>query len=82
MNENNFILAGDFNTTLSNEDRHYSQSTCNDKTSKHLKDLLSYLNLVGTWNIKHKEKKRFTWCDGNGIPKSRIDFIFMPENWN
>jgi exonuclease III len=82
LNDQNIILAGDFNTVLNKEDRHCSQQNAIDKSPKHLFDLLSYLHLTDMWRINEQNKHGYTWCDGQGIPKSRIDYIFLSKEFD
>ena len=34
------------------------------------------------WRINEQSKHGYTWCDGQGIPKSRIDYVFISEEFD
>ena len=72
MNVENIIICGDFNCVLSKE---------RDKSSACLKKLVKNVNLCDVWFDKHKELSGFTWCDGSDTPKSRIDYVFVTDNF-
>ena len=78
MNEENLILVGDFNCNVKSE---------KDKSGKTVRDIIQRFDLVDLWSTLKPDKNCLTWCDGNGLPKSRIDYViaskhfcYAPEN--
>ena len=61
---------------MSCKDR-YLQTVNNDKSSRILQELLDYLDVKDLWRQVNPDKEGFTWCDGDNIPKSRIDYYRM-----
>lgn len=72
MNENNIILVGDFNCSMSKE---------KDKSLNSLKNLLFRFELLDLWQKIKPKHDGFTWCDGSNSAKSRIDYIFLTQNF-
>ena len=72
LNSANTILCGDFNCHM--------EGTSIDKSTKILKDILKYMELIDVWQGKNGNTNGYTWCDATNTPKSRIDFIFASEN--
>ena len=80
-NDSNIIFVGDFNCAMSCKDR-YLQTVNNDKSSRILQELLDYLDVKDLWRQVNPDKEGFTWCDGDNIPKSRIDYVFVSNDCN
>ena len=47
-----------------------------DKSAKVLQNITTRMNMSDTWHNLHEQLSGFTWCDGNDIPNSRIDYVF------
>ena len=65
-------MCGDFNCYLKRG---------NDKSAVKLCNISKNLSLLDVWNEKHGNLSGFTWCDANNVPKSRIDYVFLSENF-
>ena len=72
LNIENVIVFGDFNCSL---------SETGDKSVVKLNGIARNLNFTDLWKEKHENLSGFTWCDAANIPKSRIDYIFLSENF-
>ena len=71
--ENNVIIAGDFNCKIAER---------NDKSSCKLNDIVNCFELRDIWVDKHKEFNGYTWCNGNDVPYSRIDYVFVSSDFH
>ena len=71
MNVENVLLCGDFNCCNGRSDKSYLKLSQIVKELK-MKDLLM--------NI-HKDLNGYTWCDSENVPRSRIDYIYISENF-
>lgn len=71
LNEN-IIVCGDFNCRFNDKQ---------DKSKNYLINLLKQLDLVDVWDREHPDLKGDTWCNAQDIPFSRIDYIFMSNNF-
>ena len=72
LNIENVIMCGDFNCSF---------TKTSDKSVVKLSGIARNLNFVDLWNEKHEHLSGFTWCDAANIPKSRIDYIFLSNNF-
>ena len=73
MNLEGLIVCGDFNCQL--------DSKQNDKSTKTLEKLLKLYSLNDCWISSGKTKiNGLSWCDGENIPKSRIDYVFINKS--
>lgn len=46
-----------------------------------LQDTISKFSFIDLWlNLNH-QKNGNTWCDGQNVPKSRIDYVFFTDNF-
>ena len=72
-NKENMILAGDFNCLLDSDSN-------GDKSIHTLKNVIKGLDLLDVWRNLNVEPG-FTWCDGEDVPKSRIDYIFISREF-
>ena len=72
MNLENVLMCGYLNCILYKE---------RDKSAKVLQNITTRMNMSDTWHDLHEQLFGFTWCDGNDIPKSRIDYVFLTENF-
>ena len=52
-----------------------------DKSYKKLLNVINYFNLKDMWIDLHKDLAGFTWCNASNIPASRIDYIFLSEEF-
>ena len=79
----NTILLGDFNCTLSIQDRHSQTNNIHiDRSSRFLQELIEYLDVSDVWRLCNPNKPGFTWCDAENKPKSRIDYVFISNNFD
>lgn len=67
INENNIILVGDFNCSMSKE---------KDKSLNSLKNLQIRFELLDLWQKIKPKHKGFTWCDGNNSAKGEYPIYF------
>lgn len=65
-------MCGDFNCRVNDKQ---------DKSKNYLINLLKQLDLVDVWDREHPELKGDTWCNAQDIPFSKIDYIFMSNNF-
>ena len=72
-NKENTILARDFNCLLDSDSN-------GDKSVHTLKNVIKGLDLLDVWRNMNTEPG-FTWCDGEDVPKSRIDYIFISREF-
>ena len=72
VNVNNVTLCGDFNCKLDCK---------NDKSARKLHDILHMLDLKDIWRTIHNDLSGYTWCDGNNVPFSRIDYVFVSKQF-
>ena len=54
----------------------------NDKSSCKLNDIVNCFELRDIWVDKHKELNGYTWCNGNDVPYSRIDYVFVSSDFH
>ena len=75
------LMAGDFNTTLTINDRinKNNKTPYKHKTENNLSNIIKTHKLKDIWREIHKEKKQFTWRRKNSSEKSRIDFWLVNE---
>ena len=64
-NKENMVLAGDFNCLLDHDNTGH-------KSVHILKRVIQDLDLTDMWRNLNTEPG-YTWCDGDDVPKSRID---------
>ena len=69
--QENVILAGDFNCSLDENKE--------DKSVNILKGLLNNLDLIDLWSKIKPSDKVYTWCNGENVATSRIDYIFISK---
>ena len=74
------FLAGDFNCTLYDEDRHDSANNIKQTHSKEigryeLENIMNEYEMCETYSRWKPEKRNFTYFKPNSIVRSRIDFI-------
>ena len=82
-NDTNIILLGDFNCALSSQDRYSQTNNVNaDRSSRVLHELIEFIDVSDVWRLCNPNKSGFTWCDGENIPKSRIDYVFISNNFD
>ena len=75
------ILAGDFNETLTQNDRIYKNITTKSKqTCQKLTKIIQDFNLTDIWRVLHTYINQFTWKRKNSDEKSRIDMFLIDEN--
>ena len=72
LNENDILLCGDFNCC---KGRIY------DKSYMKLLDTVRCLDLTDVWIDKHPQLNGYTWCNANDIPTSRIDYMFLSNEF-
>ena len=66
------VLCGDFNCQIDSER--------NDKSVDILKKIMKTFYLKDSWlHLGKSNEQGFTWCDGNNVPRSRIDYVFISE---
>ena len=78
LNENNVVIAGDFNVCIRQIDR-FPQKSVKDQTARCFTDLLKKCNLHDSWVEKYPEKTRFTYYDKTHRCYSRLDYILLSE---
>ena len=66
----NIVLCGDFNCKLDCQ---------HDRSARKLKNIIDSLDLFDFWRVKHKDLNGYTWCNGNDVPFSRIDYVFVSK---
>ena len=54
----------------------------NDKSSCKLNDVVNFFELNDVWANKHKELNGYTWCNGNDVPYSRIDYVLVSNDFH
>ena len=72
-NKEKMVLAGDFNCLLDHD-------STGDQSVHILKCVIQNLDLIDMWRNLNTEPG-FTWCDGDDVPKSRIDYIFVTRDF-
>lgn len=72
VNIENVAVCGDFNCNIENT---------SDKSSEYLKHALKSLEMYDAWRHKHNTLNGYTWCNGEDIPSSRIDYVFISKNF-
>jgi exonuclease III len=74
INKENFVIGGDFNCDLDNQNN-------TDKSVNTLRQFNDDFELIDIWiSLYNNDKELFTWCTGENIPTSRIDYIFISSN--
>lgn len=71
-NDENIILVGDLNCDTASK---------KDKSSKLMQDIITKFSFIDLWSELNPQKKGLTWCDGQNIAKSRIDYVFFTDNF-
>ena len=66
----NIVLCGDFNCKLDCQQ---------DRSARKLQTIIDSLELFDFWRVKHKDLNGYTWCNGNDVPFSRIDYVFISK---
>jgi len=81
--DNQTIIGGDFNTSLSQIDRHNTIHNV-DRAYRELVKLIETNNLVDIWRNRNKNSNVFSWKRiVNGMIKlSRIDYYLVPKNFS
>jgi len=79
LNDHMIIMAGDFNCCLQPEDR-LPNSHENDYSRSSLTDLLHKYGMSDASQVLSK-RPPYTWENGDGSIKSRLDYIFISEKY-
>ncbi|KAL5017687.1 hypothetical protein ScPMuIL_005230, partial [Solemya velum] len=76
----NVVIGGDFNTSLSQKDRHNTIHKP-DKPHDKLKELICNKNLYDVWRDRNPYSRHFSWkrVINNQIKMSRIDFFLIDK---
>ena len=72
LNIKNVLLCGDFNCT---------SNKTSDKSTVKLNAVCKNIDLIDVWSEKHGNMTGYTWCDGENVPKSRIDYMFLSKDF-
>ena len=78
------FLCGDFNTVV---DPLIDRSGCNPLSpwaynwSDTLQNLMSTFDLSDAWRVAHPQSSEFTWHRANGSQASRLDMIWLPQEF-
>ena len=76
------IVAGDFNETLEDKDRKSNKIGCNStQPVANLLSLIKNHKLKDIWRILNENKTQFTWRRKDNSQASRIDYIFVQEDF-
>ena len=73
VNENCLLVNGDFNCSMTNDDRKVPSV---DRSRATFRDFIAYLDIKDTYKELNKGKKCFTYSNNAGTIQSRIDYIF------
>lgn len=81
LTSRNTIVGGDFNTSLSQKDRHNTTHVF-DRSYYALHELLARNDLIDLWRSRNRDSNTFSWKRViNGTLKmSRIDFYLVPNS--
>ena len=72
---NNILLGGDFNCPLTEVDKVGGRDILHKKrTIQAIQELCNSFDLVDVWRTQHPNKKRYSWANGSGKIKCRLDF--------
>lgn len=52
-----------------------------DKSAKILQDTISKFSFIDLWLNLYHQKNGNTWCEGQNVHKSRIDYVFFTDNF-
>ena len=74
--EFSFILGGDFNVIRDKNLDYMGQSSLKkqSKFSIELEDFMNRFRMIDIWRSKHKDKKQYTYKQGNPFMQSRLDY--------
>lgn len=76
------FLAGDFNMTLTKEDRSGGTPSPLHQYGKiELQSIIDQHNLVDIWKRKHPKTKQFSWTSPDGNIQSRLDRLYIPQQF-
>ena len=82
LEEDNFIISGDFNVVLEDRDKDGNQKPSG---REELQALVDVLGLKDAWRVMHPEEIDFTLstvvqtCNGRKIVRSRADRFYIPD---
>ena len=51
------------------------------KSAVKLNAVCKNTDLIDVWSEKHGTMTGYTWCDGENVPKSRIDYMFLSKDF-
>jgi exonuclease III len=75
------ILAGDFNTYMSDLDKHGEIKKASEYSSR-IKTIIEEVNMCDIYRVLNPEIRRYSWRKMSylGIQQSRLDYIFIPNS--
>ena len=76
LSKENLLVCGDFNCKL--DEKHH----CFDTSISKLNSIIKRCRLVDSWIHLNESKVGYTWCNAQHIPSSRIDYIFISDNFS
>ena len=79
--EEPFIIGGDFNTVLDPTKDKFPKLIQNHPNSrKAIQDMISDLELIDIWRMRHPKQFRYTWMSNDSKIGSRIDYFLISES--
>ena len=77
---NNILPGGDFNCPLTDVDKVGGRDILHKKrTIQAIQELCNSFDLVYVWRTQHPNKKRYSWANGSGKTKCRLDFWLISK---
>ena len=77
---NNILLGGDFNCPFTEVDKVGGRDILRKKrTIQAIQDFCNSFDLVDVWGTQHPHKKRYSWENGSGKIKCRLDFWLISK---
>ena len=79
--QDQFIIGGDFNCTLDFTVDRTSEEP-HPQSSQSLHSIITHLDLLDTWRVKHPQTRQYTWVRvGNGrVSAARLDRIYISKS--
>ena len=79
LDNDNIIIGGDFNTTLSSKDRRGKKiEHINSKSTKVINDYMSLKGILDIWRNRHPDDFKSTWCKSKPyVLLERLDYLLI-----
>jgi exonuclease III len=71
--QENILIGGDFNCSLDENKQ--------DKSGNILNNILHKLELIDLWEKMKPNNNGYTWCNGENVATSRIDYFFISKSF-